>query len=55
MAKTRLITRRVVNASPSNSALTRDVDRHGNERFYLRLPGMPKYRMTSVYLDRLAA
>ncbi|WP_428429480.1 site-specific integrase [Pararhizobium sp.] len=30
---------------------TRDVDRHGNERFYIRLPGMPKYRMTSAYLD----
>jgi len=30
---------------------SRDIDRHGNERFYLRLPGMPKYRMTSAYLD----
>lgn len=30
---------------------TRDVDRHGNERFYIRLPGMPKYRMTSAYQD----
>jgi integrase len=30
---------------------TRDVDRHGNERFYIRLPGMPKYRMTSAFMD----
>ncbi len=28
-----------------------DVDRHGNVRFYLRRPGMPKYRMQSAYLD----
>ena len=30
---------------------SRDVDRHGNERIYIRIPGMPKYRMKSVYLD----
>lgn len=30
---------------------SRDVDRHGNERIYIRLPNMPKYRMKSAYLD----
>ena len=30
---------------------SRDVDRHGNERIYIRLPNMPKYRMMSAYLD----
>ncbi len=29
----------------------RDVDRFGNERYYIRTPGQPKYRMTSPYLD----
>lgn len=29
----------------------RDVDRLGNERYYIRIPGMPKYRMKSAYLD----
>ncbi len=29
----------------------RDIDRHGNERLYVRLPGMPKYRMKAIYLD----
>ncbi len=29
----------------------RDVDRFGNERYYIRIPGLPKYRMTSPYLD----
>jgi len=28
-----------------------DVDRHGNVRFYLRRPGLPKYRMQSAFLD----
>jgi integrase len=28
-----------------------DVDRHGNERLYIRLPGKTKYRMKSRYLD----
>lgn len=30
---------------------SRDIDRHGNERIYIRLPNMPKYRMKSAYLD----
>lgn len=30
---------------------SRDIDRHGNERIYIRLPNMPKYRMKSLYLD----
>lgn len=30
---------------------SRDVDRHGNERIYIRIPSMPKYRMISSYLD----
>lgn len=29
----------------------RDVDRFGNERYYVRIPGLPKYRMKSPYLD----
>lgn len=50
MAKTRLITRSANQHVPFKYC-SRDVDRHGNERFYLRLPNMPKYRMTSAYLD----
>lgn len=50
MAKTRLITRSGNQRVPFKYC-SRDVDRHGNERFYLRLPDMPKYRMTAVYLD----
>ena len=50
MAKTRLITRSGSQRVPFKYC-SRDIDRHGNERFYLRLPGMPKYRMMSVYLD----
>ncbi len=30
---------------------SRDVDRYGNERFYIRIPGMPKYRMLAAYKD----
>ena len=30
---------------------SRDIDRHGNERIYIRLPNVPKYRMKSAYLD----
>ena len=29
----------------------RDVDRFGNERYYVRIPGLSKYRMTAPYLD----
>ncbi|MBA8801008.1 hypothetical protein FHW77_004762 [Agrobacterium sp. RC10-4-1] len=50
MAKTRLIMRSGNQRVPFKYC-SRDIDRHGNERFYLRLPGMPKYRMTSAYLD----
>ena len=50
MAKTRLIMRSGNRRVPFKYC-SRDIDRHGNERFYLRLPGMPKYRMTSAYLD----
>lgn len=50
MAKTRLITR-LGSQRVLFKYCSRDIDRHGNERFYLRLPGMPKYRMTSAYLD----
>ncbi len=46
-----LSTTRLASRSVPFKYCTRDVDRHGNERFYIRLPGMPKYRMTSVYLD----
>lgn len=50
MAKTRLIMRSGNQRVPFKYC-SRDIDRHGNERFYLRLPGLPKYRMTSAYQD----
>ena len=50
MEKTRSTTR-LANRRVPFKYCTRDVDRHGNERFYVRLPGKPKYRMTSPYLD----
>lgn len=30
---------------------SRDRDRNGQERFYIRVPGMPKYRMRAAYRD----
>lgn len=50
MVKTRLITSSANRRVPFKHC-SRDVDRNGNERFYIRIPGEPKYRMKSSYLD----
>lgn len=44
-------TRRLGRASTPFRYCSRDVDRFGNARYYIRIPGLPKYRMTSPYVD----
>jgi hypothetical protein len=44
-------TRRSGRTSTPFRYCNRDVDRFGNERYYVRIPGLPKYRMTAPYLD----
>lgn len=51
MARTPSITSSVKQHRVPFKYCSRDVDRHGNERFYVRLPGRPKHRMKSPYLD----
>lgn len=50
MVKTRSTTRSVSRRVPFKYCSI-DTDRHGNERFYIRVPGMPKYRMKSPHRD----
>lgn len=50
MVKTRLTTLSAKHRIPLKYC-SRDTDRHGNERFYIRLPNKHKYRMLSPYLD----
>lgn len=51
MARTRSTIQSVRRSGVPFRNCSRDVDRHGNERFYIRIPGMPKYRMQAPYLD----
>jgi len=51
VARTRSIARLAKRNTVPFKYCSRDIDRHGNERFYVRLPGRQKYRMKSPYLD----
>ncbi len=51
MPKIRSIARSANRRSVPFKYCSRDVDRHGNERFYIRIPDRPKHRMHALFLD----